>query len=145
MGVPSSTGSSWAHSRDSSIALAMASGQEVTVILLFSLRARHVARQRIPFNCSTSTAGSTPDRSAADTARQVASDWDWHPPFFPTTANTSQAPCSSTFTVVKMVPQPILSLYVRPSVTRTRGRGIRVLWFVVTAGGVLPAVESVCP
>jgi len=109
--------------RASSMARAMASGQESTSISLLSFRRAIVERQRIFFSCSTSTLGSTPHRSAAETTRHVASLCEGHPPAFPRLANTSQRPFSSLLTLMKSVPQPVLDFMVWPVVLWGLGRG----------------------
>ena len=109
--------------RTSSIARAMASGHESTSMSLFSLRRATVERQRILLSCSTSTLGSTPDLSAAETTRHVASLCEGQPPAFPRLANTSQRPFSSLLTLIKSVPQPVLDFMVCPSVLWGLGRG----------------------
>ena len=105
------------------MARAMASGQESTSISLLSFRRAIVERQRIFFSCSTSTLGSTPHRSAAETTRHVASLCEGHPPAFPRLANTSQRPFSSLLTLMKSVPQPVLDFMVWPVVLWGLGRG----------------------
>ena len=63
-----------ASPKASSIALAIASGQESTFTLSPFFLAVAVERQRMPRSCSMSSFGSTPDRRAVETALQVASD-----------------------------------------------------------------------
>ena len=109
--------------RTSSMARAMASGQESTSISLFSFRRAIVERQRMFLSCSMSTRASTPHRRAADTARQVASLCDGHPPALPRLANTSHRPFSSLLTLMKSVPQPVLAFMVWPEVLWGLGRG----------------------
>jgi hypothetical protein len=78
--------------RASSIARAIASGQERTLISLSTFLLETVDRHRIPFSCSIKIEGSTPHRNAADTALHVASDWAGQPPALPRLLNTSQSP-----------------------------------------------------
>lgn len=109
--------------RVSSIARAIASGQESTSISFFSLRRAIVERQRMFLSCSMRTRGSTSHRRAAETARQVASLCDGQPPALPRLANTSHRPFSSSLTLMKSVPQPVRDLMVWPDVLRGLGRG----------------------
>ncbi len=99
-----------------------------------------VDKHRMPRNCSIRTLGSTPDLNAADTARQVASDWLGQPPALPRLANTSHRPCSSLLTVTKSVPQPMRNLSVLPAVDLARGRGESM---AAWARELLPAAERV--
>ena len=125
---PATAGGAHVSSSASSMALAIASGQESTSTSLLSLRATRVDRQRMPLSCSISAWGSTPERSAVETTRQVASDWDGQPPALPRLAKTSQIPSPSLLTVTKSVPHPIRNLLVLPVVMRRRGRGPREVW-----------------
>ena len=127
----------------SSIALAMASGQDSTVTSLLFLRATDVDRQRIPLSCSIRTSGATPERKAVEIALQVASLCDGHPPALPKFANTSQSPLLSRLTVTKSVPQPILNLEVWPVVVRVRDLG--VVPVMISGGSDLLAAESIWP
>jgi Tol biopolymer transport system component len=102
----------------SSMALAMASGQDNTSISLFEFLRVTVERQRIPFNCSIKTVGATPLLKAAETTLHVASDCAGHPPALPRLAKTSHRPLSSSFTLTKRVPQPIRNFMVWPFVLR---------------------------
>ena len=74
--------------RTSSIARAMASGHESTLISLLSFLREIVERHRIPLSCSISIFGSTPLLKAVETIRHVASDWAGQPPALPKLANT---------------------------------------------------------
>jgi hypothetical protein len=73
-----------------SMALAMASGQEVTAMPC----CRMVEGQRMPLSCRMSSSESTPP-GGPDMSRAVASDWEGQPPARPVLVNTSQTPCSS--------------------------------------------------
>jgi hypothetical protein len=91
MGQPQSLHRSRNHGIDSLtgspiaalIALAIASGQERTFTSLLVLRATAADRHLIPDSWSIMTFGSTPERSATDTALHVASDWLGQPPALP--------------------------------------------------------------
>jgi len=98
----------------SSIALAIASGQERTFTSSPFFLALAVERHRMPRSCSMSSLGSTPDRRATETALHVASDCDGQPPALPRLAKTSHSPRSSLFTVTNSVPQPMRNLEVLP-------------------------------
>src|SRR5699024_11455583 len=74
-----------------SMALAMASGQEVTGTSL----CRRQEGQRMPLSWVMISSLSTPERRAMDTSRAVASDWEGQPPARPVLVKTSQMPCSS--------------------------------------------------
>ena len=70
---------------------AMASGQEVH----FMPGCRMVEGHRMPLSWLVRVFTSIPERSAMETSRAVASDWEGQPPALPVLVNTSHMPFSS--------------------------------------------------